>query len=84
MADHRADADGDLDLQVLGQGILDALGDAVDLLPVAPLGEGFDDGNVGLVDGDDEIIGLSEKRFCTTSTAAMSADSTWRTRKTAR
>ena len=44
------------DLQVLGQGILDALGDAVDLLPVAPSVR-FDDSNVGLVDGDDEIIG---------------------------
>ena len=56
VADHGADADGGLDLQVLGQGVLNALGNAVDLFAVAPLSEGLDDSDVRLVDGDDKIL----------------------------
>ena len=56
MAHHGADADGGLDLQGLGQGVLDVLGDLVDLLAVAAVAEHLDDGNVGFVNGNDKVL----------------------------
>ena len=55
MAHHRTDADDHLDAQLLGNGGGHLLGNLLQVPGVRPLGELLDEGDIGLIDGDDKV-----------------------------